>query len=144
MKLCILMGTLVLLGLTVSCATDPEEVAPSDIVEDVPRVVVESSVPAEPELGGVASVDRDRSPRDSMVTDSTTDPDRASSPPQTAPAAPIVTSDGANSDGVDAGDPPSPPSGISEPTIPALPEPGGPWIDPHEPDFTKTVPPPRD
>ena len=38
----------------------------------------------------------------------------------------------------EAPEPAAPEAPVSE-----LPEPGGPWIDPRQPDFTKTVPPPQ-
>ena len=139
MKLYALIGTLALMGFTVSCATDLEQVAPNGIVEDVPGVVVEPSLSVDSEPEDVASVDSEQPSGESAVPDSASDPGRASASTQTAPPAPAVTSDSG-----DTGDPPNPPPGISEPSVPEIPEPGGPWIDPGEPDFTKTVPPPRD
>jgi len=140
MKLHILIGTLVAMVLVASCAAEPEEVAPTTVAEEVATEAGETAAPVDNETGAVAPDDVGQEVLDAGAPTST-----APAPPASAPA---DASTAVETDGGDSGEPTDPPSEATEPTAPEapaaeLPEPGGPWNDPREPDFTKTVPPPQ-
>lgn len=122
MKTRILIGALAATSLAVSCAAEPEESGSTPAVEEVIAVVGEpthSPVEAGISGGNQGAVDQ-----------------IAPSPTTSAPSpdAKVPTIEPADGDATE----PTP-----QATVPGLPEPGGPWVDPRQPDSTKTVPPPR-
>ena len=114
MRLRILVGTVLVTSLLSSCAAEPEEIVPTTVADEVASEVESVAVPA--------GVDTDvAAPDDAAAVE-------AGEGGSTEPTAPAP----------EATEPAVPEAPVSE-----LPEPGGPWIDPRQPDFTKTVPPPR-
>ncbi|MDX2465802.1 MAG: hypothetical protein QNL12_00685 [Acidimicrobiia bacterium] len=138
MKLHILIGTLVAMVLVASCAAEPEEVAPTTVAEEVTTEAEELAVPVGNETDVVAPDDVGQEVLDAGASAST-----SSTPPATpGDAAAVEAEDGGSTDQT------APAAEDTEPTVPEatlseLPEPGGPWIDPRQPDLTKTVPPPQ-
>lgn len=138
MKLQILIGILVATVLVASCAAEPEEVAPTTVAEEVATEAEEPAVPVDNETDVVAPDDAGQEVLDDGA-------------PNSAPPAPPATADASTAvEAEDGGptEPTAPALEVAEPTVPEepvseLPEPGGPWIDPRQPDFTKTVPPPQ-
>ena len=138
MKLHILIGALVAMVLVASCAAEPEEVAPTTVAEDVATEAEEAAVSAVNETDAIAPDDGDQEVLEAGAHTSTTS------------ASPAGSDDGAAVEAEDGGSTGStaPAPETNEPTVPEapapeLPEPGGPWIDPRQPDLTKTVPPPQ-
>lgn len=139
MKLHLLIGTLVAMVLVASCAAEPEEVGPATVAEDVATEAEKLAVPADNETDAIAPDGGGQEVLEAGDPAST-----SSTPPVAAEASAAVETDGG-----DSGEVADPPSEATEPSVPEvpvpeLPEPGGPWTDPREPDFTKTVPPPQD
>ena len=138
MKLHILIGTLVAMVLVASCAAEPEEVAPTTVAEYVASDLAEPAMPVDSEAEPADSVDGNKEVLEAGAPAST-----SSTPPATPDdAAAVEAEDGGSTE------PTAPALEATEPTVPEapapeLPEPRGPWIDPRQPDFTKTVPPPQ-
>ena len=138
MKIRILIGALVAMVIIASCAAEPEEGVPTTTAEDVVSDVAEPVAPADTEAEAVIP---DGGGQEVL---------EAGAPGSTFSTPPAASDDG---DAVEAEDgastePTVPTPESTGPTVPEapapeLPEPGGPWIDPREPDFTKTVPPPQ-
>ncbi|MEA3510553.1 MAG: hypothetical protein U9R51_03870 [Actinomycetota bacterium] len=139
----ILIGMLVTSSLLVACAAEPEERAPAPAAENATTSVGEPTEQLGSEVDASSGEDQAvfeaEAPAPSMAT---TPPDQVSSQ-----STPTTTTPAQSPDETPTADPGE--VTVEEPTpteaeTPELPEPGGPWVEPGEPDFTKTVPPPRD
>lgn len=129
----ILIGALVAMVLVASCAAEPEQGAPTTAAEDAASDRAEPSAPANSETERAVSDDGDQ------------DGPEAVAPAVTASTLPGDPNDVGAVEAEDEGSSESPvydPT-VSEETPSELPEPGGPWIDPRQPDTTRIVPPPR-
>jgi len=138
MMIRILIGALVATVVMASCAAEPEEGAPTTTAEDV---VGDLAVPAAPADTEAEAVIPDGGGQEVL---------KAGAPGSTSSTPPAASGEIAAVPTEEAGSTAStdPAPEANEPTVPEeslseLPQPGGPWIDPREPDFTKTVPPPQ-
>ena len=138
----ILIGMLVASSLLGSRAAEPEERAPTPATENattsVEELVGRSGSEVDAPSGDDEAVLEPLTPAPSIAT---TPSLQASSQPTSATAAPPESDEEtpvADSGDVVVGEPPA-----TDPDAAELPEPRGPWVDPRQPDFTKTVPPPR-
>ena len=138
MMIRILIGALVATVVMASCAAEPEEGAPTTTAEGV---VGDLAVPAAPPDTEAEAVIPDGGGQE--VLEAGAPGSTSSTPPAASGEIAAVPTEEAGST---ASTDPAPEA--TEPTVPEapapeLPEPGGPWTDPREPDFTKTVPPPQ-
>jgi hypothetical protein len=145
MKAYLLIGTLLVMSLVASCAAEPEEGVPTTAADDVASEPVETAGPAGSETEPVNPAYGSREVLEADASTST-----SSIPVATRDDAPVAEAE--NRESAEPTAPPPEPEGplaeASEPAEPEasaseLPEPGGPWIDPRQPDLTKTVPPPQ-
>ncbi|MGB5188127.1 MAG: hypothetical protein WBO84_13495 [Acidimicrobiia bacterium] len=138
MRLRILVGTVLVTSLLSSCAAEPEEIVPTTVADEVAREVESVAVPAGVETDVVAPDDGPQEVLEAGANSSTS----STPPPTPDDAAAVEAGEGGSAE------PTAPVPEATEPAVPEapaseLPEPGGPWIDPRQPDFTKTVPPPQ-
>ena len=143
MKIQILIGMLVTASFLASCGAELEERTPTPATENATTSVGEPAgqlgSEADVSIGDDQAVLEPLIPAQSATTTAPVQASNQPTPTTTTPPESTEETSVAGSGEVTVGG-----STATDADASGLPEPGGPWVDPRQPDFTKTVPPPQD